>query len=105
MIDFFSFPELFGNGNAQDRVRGQKIPQPGPTLDYLGEFYTFPFAQGLLVLTCDADEAFTSENWIVSFVSHDTRAIYSKDCEIAGSHLSGEERRSSWTGLKKCECI
>lgn len=51
MIDFFSFPELFGNGNAQDRVRGQKIPQPGPTLDYLGEFCTFPFAQGLLVLT------------------------------------------------------
>ena len=97
MIDFSSFAELFGNGNAQDRVRGQKIPQPGPTLDYLGELFTFPFAQGLLVLTSDTDEAFTSENWIVSFLSHDTRAIHSKDCEITGSHLSSEERRSSWT--------
>lgn len=38
MVDFFRFAELFGNGNAQDRVRGQTIPQPGPTLDYLGEF-------------------------------------------------------------------
>jgi dolichyl-diphosphooligosaccharide---protein glycosyltransferase len=34
----FSFSELFGGGQAQDRVRGQMIPNPGPTLDYLGEF-------------------------------------------------------------------
>jgi hypothetical protein len=33
----FSFTELFGGGQAQDRVRGQVIPQPGPTLDYLGK--------------------------------------------------------------------
>lgn len=32
-----SFPELFGGGQAQDRVRGQVIPSPGPTLDHLGE--------------------------------------------------------------------
>lgn len=38
----FSFAELFGGGNAQDRVRGQMIPAPGPTLDYLGEFYFTP---------------------------------------------------------------
>lgn len=32
-----SFTELFGGGAAQDRVRGQVIPNPGPTLDYLGK--------------------------------------------------------------------
>ena len=32
-----SFAELFGGGQAQDRVRGQVIPSPGPTLDFLGK--------------------------------------------------------------------
>ena len=41
------FAELFGGTQASDRVRGQPLPKVGPTLDYL-------------------DEAFTSENWIVS---------------------------------------
>jgi hypothetical protein len=68
MIDFFRLVELFGNGNAQDRVRVQKIPSPGTTLDYLGELCTLSFAQVWLVLTGDAEEAFTLENWIVSFV-------------------------------------
>ncbi|KAN0124131.1 Oligosaccharyl transferase STT3 subunit [Lactarius tabidus] len=44
-MSYYRFVELFGNENAQDRVRGQKIPSPGTTLDYL-------------------EEAFTSENWI-----------------------------------------
>jgi dolichyl-diphosphooligosaccharide--protein glycosyltransferase len=30
------FQELFGPGQAQDRVRGQKLPAVGPTLDYFG---------------------------------------------------------------------
>ncbi|KAH9986656.1 Oligosaccharyl transferase STT3 subunit [Russula compacta] len=50
-LSFYRFTELFGGGAAQDRVRGQVIPSPGPTLDYL-------------------DEAFTSENWIVSLRAH-----------------------------------
>jgi dolichyl-diphosphooligosaccharide--protein glycosyltransferase len=41
------FAELFGGNQANDRVRGQQLPKVGPTLDYV-------------------DEAFTSENWIVS---------------------------------------
>lgn len=41
------FAELYGGGQAVDRVRNQNMPLVGPTLDYL-------------------DEAFTSENWIVS---------------------------------------
>ena len=37
MIDDLRFTELWGGGHAQDRVRSQMIPKPGPTLDYLGE--------------------------------------------------------------------
>lgn len=32
----YSFNELFGGGQAVDRVRGQNVPKVGPTLDYLG---------------------------------------------------------------------
>ena len=30
------FNELFGQGQAKNRVRGQKLPAVGPTLDYFG---------------------------------------------------------------------
>jgi dolichyl-diphosphooligosaccharide--protein glycosyltransferase len=80
MIDNFRFTELFGGGNAQDRVRGQMIPKPGPTLDYLGELALL-VPQEWLVLTSNSDEAFTSENWIVSFFFHDALTFYSKHCE------------------------
>ena len=62
-----SFADLFGGGQAQDRVRGQVIPNPGPTLDFLGKsIIAFP--------NCNThqhiDEAFTSENWIVGFLAY-----------------------------------
>ncbi|KAN0128859.1 glycosyltransferase [Lactarius tabidus] len=44
-MSYYRLVELFGNGNAQDRVRVQKIPSPGTTLDYLGELCTLSFAQ------------------------------------------------------------
>ncbi|KDQ61827.1 glycosyltransferase family 66 protein [Jaapia argillacea MUCL 33604] len=43
----YRFHELFGGGQAMNHVRGQQLPSVGPTLDVL-------------------DEAFTSENWIIS---------------------------------------
>jgi len=57
-----------------DRVRNQKVPQPGPTLDTLGEC----FDKILDKADLPADEAFTSENWIVriyevsSYFPHNT---------------------------------
>ena len=37
---FFFLPaNLFGGGQAMDRVRQQIVPQEGPTLDYLGLFF------------------------------------------------------------------
>ncbi|KAF9485568.1 oligosaccharyl transferase STT3 subunit [Pholiota conissans] len=46
-MSYYRFNELFGGNPGTDRVRQQQVPKEGPTLDYL-------------------DEAFTSENWIVS---------------------------------------
>lgn len=46
-MSYYNFAKLFGGGQAVDRVRQQVIPKEPIQLDYL-------------------DEAFTSENWIVS---------------------------------------
>jgi hypothetical protein len=32
------FNELFGGQQAMDRVRNQRMPAVGPTLDYIGTF-------------------------------------------------------------------
>lgn len=42
-------------------MRQQRLPAVGPTLDVLGMFCVV----GLSGCSCSADEAFTSENWIV----------------------------------------
>ncbi len=48
-----------------DRVRSQQMPKTGPTLDYLGMSNHFILLPKLVFIVL-ADEAFTSENWIVS---------------------------------------
>ncbi|KAI9652505.1 MAG: oligosaccharyl transferase stt3 subunit [Trizodia sp. TS-e1964] len=45
-MSYFNYNSLFPVGQAQDRVRGSKLPSEGPQLNTL-------------------DEAFTSENWII----------------------------------------
>ena len=45
-MSYFNYQALFPAGQAQDRVRGAKMPAEGPVLNTL-------------------DEAFTSENWII----------------------------------------
>lgn len=51
-MSYFRFNELFGGRPGMDRVRGSPTATVGPTLDIL-------------------DEAFTSENWIVSKVERE----------------------------------
>lgn len=68
----YSFPELFGGGQAVDRVRQQVIPNTPIQLNVIGESRatskhgrltdTFPPPPSHSPL---AEEAFTSENWIV----------------------------------------
>ncbi|KAK2073564.1 hypothetical protein P8C59_007841 [Phyllachora maydis] len=45
-MSYYNYHSLFPAGQVQDRVRGSKLPDVGPTLNTL-------------------DEAFTSENWII----------------------------------------
>src|ERR1700761_8234490 len=56
LIVFYRFADLFGGHQPQDRVRQQMMPSRGPELDYI-------------------EEAFTSENWIVSSLSHHSIAF------------------------------
>ncbi len=45
-MSYYNYNSLFPAGQAQDRVRGSKMPTEGPQLNTL-------------------EEAFTSENWII----------------------------------------
>lgn len=45
-MSYYNYNNLFPAGQAQDRVRGSKLPAVGPELSTL-------------------EEAFTSENWII----------------------------------------
>lgn len=36
-MSYYRFAELYGGHPATDRVRGQQLPNQGPTLDTLGE--------------------------------------------------------------------
>lgn len=45
-MSYYNYNSLFPPGQAQDRVRGSKVPKDGPQLNTL-------------------EEAFTSENWII----------------------------------------
>ena len=45
-MSYYRFNDLFPTGQAQDRVRGARLPTVGPELNIL-------------------EEAFTSENWII----------------------------------------
>jgi len=45
-MSYYNYNSLFPPGQAQDRVRGSKLPAEGPQLNTL-------------------EEAFTTENWIV----------------------------------------
>lgn len=45
-MSYYNYNALFPPGQAQDRVRGVRLPDVGPTLNTV-------------------DEAFTSENWII----------------------------------------
>lgn len=62
-----------------DRVRGQQMPKTGPTLDYLGTSKCPSlFSRSLPLL----DEAFTSENWIVSVINREAFKLLTFSCRF-----------------------
>ncbi|KAF8652598.1 hypothetical protein AX16_004318 [Volvariella volvacea WC 439] len=75
-MSYYRFAELFGNSQPVDRVRGQKLPKVGPTLDYL-------------------EEAFTSENWIVRIYKVKKEDTLGRDLKTANAFSQGKKRKRS----------
>jgi dolichyl-diphosphooligosaccharide---protein glycosyltransferase len=65
-MSYYRFHELYGNQQPVDRVRQQRLPVVGPTLDTLGECFIHIISlTKVYMYIFVTDEAFTSENWIV----------------------------------------
>ncbi|KAM6492683.1 oligosaccharyl transferase STT3 subunit [Amanita muscaria] len=75
-MSFYRYPDLFGGGQATDRVRQQSIPSPGPTLDIL-------------------DEAYTTENWIVRIYQVKKDDFLGRDHKTANAFAQGKRRRKA----------
>ncbi|KAJ7065328.1 oligosaccharyl transferase STT3 subunit [Mycena amicta] len=75
-MSYYRFAELFGGGNALDRVRNQNVPKVGPTLDYI-------------------DEAYTTENWIVRIYQVRKEDLLGRDLKSANAFAQGKKRKRS----------
>ncbi|KAJ7581394.1 oligosaccharyl transferase STT3 subunit [Mycena floridula] len=73
-MSYYRFAELYGGGQATDRVRQQPVPKIGPTLDIL-------------------DEAFTSENWIVRIYQVKKEDPLGRDLKSANAFTQGKKRK------------
>ena len=74
-----------------DRARSQELPAQGPTLDYLGESHILRFS---ITLTLPpADEAFTSENWLVRIYQVKKDDILGRDHKSANAFMDGKKRK------------
>jgi dolichyl-diphosphooligosaccharide--protein glycosyltransferase len=97
-MSYYRFVELFGGQPGQDRVRQQRLPAVGPTLDVLGTFHV-----NNVVLT-SKDEAFTSENWIVRIYKVKKEDSLGREHKAVSAFNSGKrlkKAKSSVGGKKK----
>lgn len=81
-MSFYNYHTMFPPGQAQDRVRGVKLPAVGPTLNIL-------------------EEAFTSENWIVRIYKVKDLDKLGRDHASAVAFESGKKKRKSKLGKNK----
>ncbi|KAF5388631.1 hypothetical protein D9757_004872 [Collybiopsis confluens] len=81
-MSYYRFSELYGGGNALDRVRNQHIPKVGPTLDYL-------------------EEAFTTENWIVRIYKVRKEDPLGRDLKTANAFAQGKKRKRGRVGSRR----
>jgi len=75
-MSYYNYNSLFGPGQAQDRVRGVRMPAEGPTLDTL-------------------EEAFTSENWIVRIYKVKPLDTLGRDHASANSFEAGKPKNKA----------
>ncbi|KDE07519.1 dolichyl-diphosphooligosaccharide-protein glycosyltransferase subunit stt3 [Microbotryum lychnidis-dioicae p1A1 Lamole] len=73
-MSYYRFAEVFGGGQAHDRVRGQVIPNTPIQLDTL-------------------EEAFTSENWIVRIYAVKKEDSLGRDLKSANAFAGGKRKK------------
>ncbi|KAL1583677.1 hypothetical protein WHR41_07540 [Cladosporium halotolerans] len=75
-MSYYNYNSLFPAGQAQDRVRGSRLPAQGPELSTL-------------------DEAFTSENWIIRIYKVKKPDNLGRTLQDATSFEKGNKRKKS----------
>ena len=73
-MSYYNYHSLFPPGQVQDRVRGSRLPDVGPTLNTL-------------------DEAFTSENWIIRIYKVKDLDNLNRDHAAAAAFERGQKRK------------
>lgn len=75
-MSYYNYNTLFPPGQAQDRVRGVRLPDVGPTLNVL-------------------EEAFTSENWIIRIYKVKDLDNFGRDHASAAAFDRGIKKKKS----------
>ena len=75
-MSYFNYHSLFPAGQAQDRVRGSRLPAQGPQLNTL-------------------EEAFTSENWIIRIYKVKDLDNVGRDHASAVAFDNGSKKRKT----------
>ncbi|CRG92163.1 dolichyl-diphosphooligosaccharide--protein glycosyltransferase [Talaromyces islandicus] len=75
-MSYYNFHKLFPGGQAQDRVRGSRLPSEGPQLSTL-------------------EEAFTSENWIIRIYKVKPLDNVGRDHQSAVAFEKGHKKKKS----------
>lgn len=75
-MSYYNYNSLFPAGQAQDRVRGSRLPAQGPELSTI-------------------EEAFTSENWIIRIYKVKDLDNFGRDHQSAVAFDKGHKKRKA----------
>ena len=75
-MSYYNYNSLFPAGQAQDRVRGSRLPAQGPELSTV-------------------EEAFTSENWIIRIYKVKDLDNLGRDHQSATAFEKGNKRKKA----------
>lgn len=81
-MSYHNYNSLFPSGQAQDRVRGSRLPAQSPELSTL-------------------EEAFTSENWIIRIYKVKPLDNVGRDHQSAVAFDKGHKKKRKMGGAKK----
>lgn len=81
-MSYYNYNSLFPAGQAQDRVRGSRLPAQGPELSTL-------------------EEAFTSENWIIRIYKVKPLDNVGRDHQSAVAFDKGHKKKRKAGGSRK----